>query len=39
VYVAVTLAATMYLERALLREAFGYLGGRAKGTDAVPARA
>jgi len=38
-YVAVTLAATVYLERALLREAFGYLGGRAKGTDAVPARA
>jgi len=36
-YVAVTLAATVYLERGLLREAFGYLGGRARPAEAAPA--
>src|SRR5215208_5763673 len=38
-YVAVTLAATMYLERDLLREVVGYLGGRKEpaGAEAAPA--
>jgi len=35
VYVAVTVVATLYLERSLLREAFGYLGGRARVTESL----
>jgi O-antigen/teichoic acid export membrane protein len=38
-YLAVTLAATLYLERDLLREVAGYLGGRDRraGAEAAPA--
>jgi O-antigen/teichoic acid export membrane protein len=36
-YVAVTVAATLYLERDLLREVAGYLGGRSRPTEVAPA--
>ncbi len=38
-YLALTAAATLWLERALLREAIGYLAGRGAPADAVAARA
>jgi hypothetical protein len=38
-YLAITVVATVLLERPLLREVAGYLGGRTGGTPAAAARA